>query len=396
VHPSDPFASNSDAGDSDPQSAGIPLGGSKPGSEARALCIGFDAVRSAQLSTVLEGESIRHEHVATPTEALAHLVAGPVDLVAYADGLSLRDLTPLAAQARRISPATKIVVVGDRPRGGRLLSAMRAGAVDWVELEGEGDAASRFRAALAMSREERQRDERVARLKGICRKLSVARDDFARHVDALSDGLEHAMSDVRGKLDEAALAGEFRGLLSQELDVEDLLRTAMQYMLTKTGATNAAVFLPGSKPTQFGLGAYVHYDCPRATAEPLLSRLGDEICPRLAAEPDIVRFADTADFVQAIGAEASVLDDCELVAFSARHNDECMAVFFLFRHRSEPFRDELAGLLDSLRPVFAAQMAKLVRVHHRSKFSWPQAAAEGDDDATGEDESEGDGWRKAA
>jgi phosphonate transport system ATP-binding protein len=28
----------------------------------------------------------------------------------------------------------------------------------------------------------------------------------------------------------------------------------MQYMLTKTGATNAAVFLPGSKPSQFGLG----------------------------------------------------------------------------------------------------------------------------------------------
>lgn len=402
VNPSDPSASNSDAEDSEPKGAGIPIGGPKSGAQARAICVGFDAVRSAQLSTLLEGEAIRHEHVATVSEALAHLVAGPVDLVAYADGLSLRELTPLAAQARRISPATKIVVVGDRPRGGRLLSAMRAGAVDWVELacaasgEVEGDAATRFRAALAMSREERQRDERVARLKGICRKLSVARDDFARHVDALSDGLEHAMNDVRGKLDEAALAGEFRGLLSQELDVEDLLRTAMQYMLTKTGATNAAVFLPGSKPAQFGLGAYVHYDCPRATAEPLLSRLGEEICPRLASEPDIVRFVDTADFVQAIGAEATVLDDCELVAFSARHNDECMAVFFLFRHRSEPFRDELAGLLDSLRPVFAAQMAKLVRVHHRSKFSWPQAAAEGDDDATGEDESEGDGWRKAA
>ena len=33
-------------------------------------------------------------------------------------------------------------------------------------------------------------------------------------------------------------------------------------MLTKTGPTNAAVFLPGTG-TDFDLGAYVNYDCPR-------------------------------------------------------------------------------------------------------------------------------------
>ena len=174
----------------------------------------------------------------------------------------------------------------------------------------------------------------------------------------------------------------------------------MQYMLTKTGATNAAVFLPGAKPTQFGLGAYVHYDCPRTTAEPLLSRLADEICPRIAASDDILRFADTAEFVESIGLEASVLDESELVAWPAHHGDECMGVFFLFRNRSEPFKDELAGLIDALRPVFAAQMAKLVRVHHRSKFSWPESrGSAGDaDEQDGEngDENDGEGWRRAA
>jgi hypothetical protein len=95
--------------------------------------------------------------------------------------------------------------------------------------------------------------------------------------------------------------------------------------------------------------------------------------------------------------------DAELVAWPARHGDECMAVFFLFRNRSEPFRDELAGVIDALRPVFAAQMAKLVRIHHRSRFQWPQAQTDlaGDGDADGESgddgrEDDGEGWRKAA
>jgi hypothetical protein len=167
----------------------------------------------------------------------------------------------------------------------------------------------------------------------------------------------------------------------------------MQYMLTKTGATNAAVFLPGSKPNQFGLGAYVNYDCPRTTADPLLSRLAEEVCPRLAAGDDIMRFSDTAEFIDSLGLEASVLDECELVAWPAQHGGECMGVFFLFRNRTEPFKDERAGLIDALRPVFAAQMAKLVRVHHRSRFLWPDSRADINDV---DEDDEGEGWRRAA
>ena len=268
---------------------------------------------------------------------------------------------------------------------------MRAGAIDWLDLSREdADLQNRLHAALELGREDRRRDARISRLKGICRKLSITRSEFSKQIDSLSEGL----SDFRDRVDEAGIVGEFRGLISQELDVEDLLRTSMQYMLTKTGATNAAVFLPGSKPSQFGLGAYVNYDCPRTTAEPLLSRLADEICPRLAEGEDIVRFADTAEFVESIGIEASVLDDCELVAWPAFDGDECMGVFFLFRNRNEPFKDELAGLIDALRPVFAAQMAKLVRVHHRSKYSWPESRADANEEDDGLDE--GDGWRRAA
>lgn len=364
-----------------------------------AVCLGFDSVRFSQVEQMLESAGIDCREVASSDAAVLQMASSNVDLVLVGESVLPSDFAPLAAQARRIAIAIKLLVVGDAPRDGRLLEAVRAGATDWIDLGADGDdATARIEAALELGREERRREERVSRLKGICRKLDAARSDFSERVDALCSDLSSAWTDVQGRLDEAAVVGEFRGLISQELDVEDLLRTAMQYMLTKTGATNAAVFLPGSKPTQFGLGAYVHYDCPRKQAEPLLARLASDVCPNLAPTDDIVRYADTGEFVAAIGADGTVLDDCDLIAFSARDAGECMAVFFLFRNREEPFADELAGLIDALKGAFAAQMAKLVRVHHRSKFAWPEAAADETDADAGEDTGEdpGEEWKRAA
>jgi len=338
--------------------------------------------------------------VAGPTEAIAQLVASRTDFVFIAASTRQDEVAPIAAQARRISAGTKVIVTGNQPHSDELLAAMRAGVVDWIDPTDDADSVlARIRAIVDAINDERRREERVARLKGICQKLVVNRDEFTKQVDALHEGLRSAADDVQERLDEAEIAGEFRGLLSQELDVEDLLRTALQYLLTKTGATNAAVYLPGSKATQFGLGAYVHYDCPRATAQPLLDRLGSDICQRLATRQDIIRFTDTRDFVHAIGMAGAVLEDAELVAWSAQHEDECMAVFFLFRNRAEPFKEELAVLIDVLRPVFAAQMAKVVRIHHRSNFQFPKLQSDadevdGDDDEDRDDE--GESWRDAA
>jgi FixJ family two-component response regulator len=367
---------------------------------ARALCVGFDSMSCARIGHALTTQGVDGSFEDSMGVVLGQIVASEVDLVVVSDRVPLHEVLPVSERIRRISPAVKIVIAGDAPRSGMLLRAVRGGVVDWIDLGADDDdMCARIAAALELGREERRRDERVSRLKGICQRLGETRGEFVRQMDSLGADLAHAAEEMRGRVDEAAMAGEFRGLISQELDVEDLLRTSMQYLLTKTGPTNAAVFLPGSKSNQFGLGAYVHYDCPRASAQPFLQRLCDDVCPRLAATDDIVRYADTEEFVQALGIEASVLEDSELVAWPALHDGECMGVFFLFRNRSEPFRDELAGLIDALRPVFAAQMAKLVRVHHRSNFQWPAQRAESADDVTDDDSDEGDegeSWRRAA
>ena len=367
------------------------------GRTAVALCVGFDFAATLRIGSLLADGRMACEFNEGGETLLGRIVSGEADLVLVADTYDRRCLADVAGRARRLAPAVKFVVAGGAPRGTGLLDAMRAGIVDWIDLSDDAERIqARLSLALELVRDERRRDERVSRLKGICRKLSLNRDEFSERLESLTEGLGSALNEANGRAEAATLAGEFRGLISQELDVEELLRTSMQYLLTKTGATNAAVYLPGAKPTQFGLGAYVHYDCPRAQAQPLLSRLCDDVCPRVATGDDLLRFTDTSEFVGSLGLETDVLDDAELIAFSARHGEECMAVFYFFRSRAEPFAEELADLFETLRPVFAAQMAKLVRVHHRSRFQWPESRGSAADGADEVDDGGEEGWRDAA
>ena len=379
-----------------PANGEVPIGPSSDAAPLQALCVGLDCVHEVRLGGLLDEAGVSHDRVDLVDQALGTIVAKPFDLSLVSSSIGPEKCAPVAGQVRRMSSSMRVLVAGGAPEPDELLAAMRAGATDWLDLsENSASLLERLTVASRAVVDDRRRDERISRLKGICQKLAVNRDEFTRQMDALNDGLRDAVQDARGRAGEAEVVGEFRGLLSQELDVEDLLRTALQYLLTKTGATNAAVFLPGSKPDQFGLGAYVHYDCPRTQAQPLLDRLGDDICERLGTRHDIIRFTDTREFVHSLGLAGAVLEDSELVAWSALHDGECMGVFFLFRNHAEPFLDEHAAMIDLLRPVFAAQMAKLVRIHHRSNFTFPKTEGEGQAEDESDDDS-GEDWRRAA
>ncbi len=338
------------------------------------LCVGFgEGTRLALEGTLPVGE-FHISFVEGEATALMQLASTAAEVVVVSVELHARRRESLASRVRRLSPGTHLVIAGPRARSAALLTAMREGYRDWIDLESE-EAPRRLRSAIAAACLERERNSRHARLQDLASSRASTNETEKSIVQVTNQDAEP----VTTPLDQVKAAGEFRGLISQELDPEDLLRTALEYMLTKTGATNAAVFLPGSKPSQWGLGAYVNYDCPRATAEPLLHRLSNEVCDRLAASDDLFRFSDTADFVKALGVEASVLEESELIAFPAHFAGECMAVFYFFRHSSEAFREDLATLLDSLRPVFAEQMHRIIRIHHRSTFTFPALAADDDE-----------------
>ncbi|MEM7227968.1 MAG: hypothetical protein AAF432_04050, partial [Planctomycetota bacterium] len=200
-----------------------------------------------------------------------------------------------------------------------------------------------------------------------------------KQVDTLCNDLVNAYQELSDQMGEVALATEFRTLMRQELDVEELLRTMLEYLLTKTGPTNAAVFLPDAEG-QYSLGAYVNYDCPRDSVAVLLDHLSEVICPSLAVETGIVSFNEVDDFSAWAGEDADFLADSNVIAYGCHHEGDCMAVVVLYRDASTPYDADTPTMIDTMRMIFAEQLGRIIRIHHRATPQWP---AEASDDTYG-------------
>ena len=288
----------------------------------------------------------------------------------------------LLVNSRRLRPETPMLMVGESIDVNQVVEFIRNGACDYIQMPCSPESlVERIRSAVQTGNQERDRRKRLERLKGICRRLSQSKREISCRLDELQQDLETCRNDVTQQIDHAAATSEFRALVSQELGVEEVLRTGLEYILSKTQPTNVAAFLANS-PTDFSLGAYVNYDCPRESANPVLDKLASTVCQHVAIEDELVRFEDVEQFVEAIGEEAEILRGNEIIAMPCSSDGECMAVLFFFRDAGSPFTDELAGTLDCLRVIFAEQLATVVRVHHRMEAEWPPAPAEDHEEGT--------------
>ena len=268
---------------------------------------------------------------------------------------------------------------------------MQAGAVDFLTgpLNAE-EVEERVGLAANRSIELVEREERMHRLRSLSRRLKAESNGVTDLADLEASTTDPAAEelivpdssdapDEDRRLDEVAMCSEFRTLIRQELDVEDLLRTALEYLLVKTGPTNAAVYLAGGDES-FGLGAYVNCDLNRKSVEPMLKRLCDEACPAIAEHTDVLRFEDANEFIAECELGAEVSTDIEMVAVPCHFDGECLAVMFLFRSADDAFEDSVAQTLDALREILAEQLATLIHVHNRLENNWPEEAVDEDDD----------------
>lgn len=343
---------------------------------------------SPQLQSDLAAKLAQHQHhsefVSGLEEGQAALTRQAFDLVVLSPSLPDGNGLALARMLQETSPPTKAIVLSSDGSFEQAVEALRCGVIDVVEVSTPLDGiVTRIEAALRVSRVDGQREQRLAQLKVVCKKLIAAREEVSDHLDQLCKDLVAAYEDVSEQMSEVAMAAEFRTLLRQELDVEDLLRTALEYLLTKTGPTNAAVFLPDVS-TKFELGAYVNYDCPRETITVLLNHLCRAVCPQMTEETEIVSFDDASAFADWVGADAGFLSGCHVLAYSCMHEGRCMAVMVLFRSQDEPFEESLAASIDILRAIFAEQVAHVIKVHHRASPSWPKDPLEDDEFEAGD------------
>ncbi len=316
----------------------------------------------------------------TAADARAALRAGSYDLALVGSLLTDGSGADLAREMASGDGGMAVIMLADDPTLEQAIEAMRNGVRDLINLRTPAhELLIRARSALDRSRQVRERDVRIKRLRKVCRSLNHARREVTRQVGTLCNDLVEAYHELSDQVSRMSVASEFNSLIRQELDIESLLRTALEFVLSKTGPTNAAVFLP-SNSNDFSLGAYVNYDCPKDAADVLLEHLAGVVAPRMEHEKNILRLTTGAQLTAFLGDDAHWLGDSGAVTFACRHDNECLAVVILFRNRSNPFPESLLPTARTIADLFGKQLARVIHIHHRHlpKEEW-NGFGEGED-----------------
>ncbi len=271
------------------------------------------------------------------------------------------------------------VVIAGRITAELAIEVMREGAMDLLsETQAEAETTGRIveaarqsgsrvrRSPLAAASEEHAPGELpTARLASVCRTLNDARNEVADQVGEMCDDLVKAYEQIASQMERVRVASEFGAIARQELELEELLRISLEYILAKVGSTNAALYLPASTG-EYSLSAYVNYDCPRDSGETMMEHLADAVPAALEDRQGIVVLQDEDAFAALLGDHGRWLSGHGGAGFACHDEQgECLAVALLFRDQRHPFTDESVRMLEAIAPVLAEQLSRIVRVHCR-------------------------------
>jgi FixJ family two-component response regulator len=340
--------------------------------EARVLCVDSDGEHRRSMQHLLSDLPVSFQTVCSTEDARALLEREDFDvLLVEVRGARDDDAFALVRDTASEGRPTRTIMTTTRPTVALGVQAMRVGAIDLLRKPIDPDELlQRLAIAIEQASQIRREDRRVERLQRLCRRLNASRQaemDRTRD-DEHEDRTE--IETVRPK--QVGVAEEFNSLIRMELDVEALLRITLEYLLTRTGPTNAAVFLPTGHD-DYSLGAYVNYDIPKETADVLLDHLADLIPQAFEYETELRRVGPDGEMARWIGDGADWLDGSEATVFSCQHEGECLAVIALFRDRRSPFEDRVINELHIMRALFTEQLARVVSIHNRHKDTegWP-------------------------
>jgi len=316
-----------------------------------------------KLTAGLDQAGLRHTCIERPDD-LPAAPSQPFDAIMIGT-TGKPDGFETAERVRCVFEHTSIILFSSRPTLCEATTAMRVGACDFVSASTPADELrARIESAAERTRMLRARHRRVGHLQNLCKQLNTARQEVTRHVGSLCDDLVNAYQDLSDQIGAMSVSAEFNAIIRQELDIEELLRVVLEYMLAKLGAMNAGVFLP-STSGDFSLGAYINYDCDKDSAEALLDHLADVVAPRFEHETEIILIDTDADLERYFDGDAHWLTDRSVVVFSCVHEGECLAVVTLFRDKRKPFTPDMMQTLRTIADHFGEQLARVIRTHHR-------------------------------
>ncbi|MCC6579686.1 MAG: response regulator [Phycisphaeraceae bacterium] len=330
------------------------------------------------LSQISDGEHLTFGVAATLVEARRFMDEQTTDLVLIEPNLSdasgATGMTLAQELSDQRSDVTTIVVTG-RPSLERAIESIRLGVADFiVKPMNLNDLNQAVKRAMGRRTRQNRHQRRLKRLRRMCADLTQSHQEVTKQVDVLCNDLVTAYQELATQMHQVVTSGEYGRKIGNELDLEQVLRKTLEFLLDHAGPTNAAVFLP-STADEFTLGGYINYDCTRQCADMILQHLADIVAPKVAARDEMVHITKNADLEAWIGADAAYLADSDVLAFAARHDKTVMAVLVLFRDHGQPYSHDLVEVCNALGPALGSQLHRVIRIHHRCM---PEAPAAGD------------------
>ena len=211
-------------------------------------------------------------------------------------------------------------------------------------------------------------EARCARLEELLRSVLAsrfrARTDLARARERLrtaGDDFVIAFEAIDARTDAAVAAGEMRGLLGHDLDVDTLLTVSTEHLLARFRPGNVAIWLCNGRGDH-GLASYGHCDVPRTRAEATLGILGRDVCPALPLEPVAQVFERALDMVDVPPPGGGVLPGRRAMVAPIFHGGERMGAVLVLQDESAPFQPNSAETLGALAAVVGEHIERITRI----------------------------------
>lgn len=339
----------------------------------QVLLIDTDPQLAKAMDQLTLGKRALQVHpVESISDARRRLERNEIDLVlidaALAEGSGLALAEELGASPR----TTQVVLLAEAPDVDLALRAIRAGAADvLIKPTCPEELATRLSGVLDRQDREKAQADRFRRLRDVCKQLNQAREEVSQQVDTLCSDLVSAYQELACQVDQAIKCSEYAGMIRDELDLEQLLRRSLEYLIEKIGPTNAIVFLPSGMDS-YSVGAFVSFQ-DLDGAELFRDHLADRVAPRIAERGEVISIADDAGLEAWLGRnDAAWLGGRQVIAVACEHEQETLAVLMLFRDQEDAFADDAAEICGGMAPLLAEALGRVIRVHHRALFDGDQ------------------------
>lgn len=276
-------------------------------------------------------------------------------------------------------PKSIILGYSTSPNPKTVVDFIRSGGVDFFFIPSELNMiAERIDSLYTKQQETLSAEEDVVETVKLCNQLHEERNMIEEENHSLNNQLANIYCETEKKIQQTAIGAEFQALVSQELDVESMLRTALGYMLTKVGALNAVVYLKEGA-VDWGVGAFINYDRQAEQFQSLIDEIGPAICSSQSTDKKTQHYKNGEKFAKNMGLDPVDFSGSEVVTFGCFSNEQCMAVVSLFRDESRPFHQEAIETLDTINTIFGNQLGTILKIHNRAESNWPSESIDDDD-----------------